>query len=101
MFISLHRVFSPTAAGTKMGRPLQECLLSSKSEVGTVRSPGLVLKDHCAGLAQLVERWLPKPKVARSCLVSRSISSLKIMCPWWNLADTPDLINLSAYRRTL
>lgn len=25
MFISLHRAFSPTAAGTKMGRPLQEC----------------------------------------------------------------------------
>lgn len=25
MFIYLHRAFSPTAAGTKMGRPLQEC----------------------------------------------------------------------------
>ena len=31
IFIYLYRVFSPAAAGTKMGRPLQESSLSSKS----------------------------------------------------------------------
>ena len=42
-----------------------------------------------AGIAQLVERWLPKPKVASSSLVSRSSRIITGLVQWLLFESTP------------